>query len=46
MGAGAVSRELLAHEFSALIWGGDPQRAQAAPMWRRIALEPPAARAS
>jgi transposase len=45
-GAGAVSRELLAHEFSALIWGGDPQRAQAAPMWRRIALEPPAARPS
>ncbi|MGH7190261.1 MAG: IS66 family insertion sequence element accessory protein TnpB [Terriglobales bacterium] len=44
--AGAVSRELLAHEFSALIWGGDPQRAQAAPMWRRIALEPPAARPS
>ncbi|MGH8297155.1 MAG: IS66 family insertion sequence element accessory protein TnpB [Steroidobacteraceae bacterium] len=38
-GAGAVSRELLAHEFSALIWGGDPQRAQAAPMWRRIPLE-------
>ena len=30
---------------SALIWGGDPQRAQAAPMWRRIPLEPPAARA-
>ena len=45
-GTGAVSRELLAHEFSALIWGGDPQRAQAAPMWRRIPLEPPAARAS
>jgi transposase len=45
-GSGAVSRQLLAHEFSALIWGGDPQRAQAAPMWRRIALEPPAARAS
>jgi transposase len=44
--AGAVSRELLAHEFSALIWGGDPQRAQAAPMWRRISLEPPAARPS
>ena len=43
--AGAVSRELLAHEFSALIWGGDPQRAQAAPMWRRVALEPPGARA-
>ncbi|MGH7105866.1 MAG: IS66 family insertion sequence element accessory protein TnpB [Terriglobales bacterium] len=39
-GAGAVSRELLAHEFSALIWGGDPQRAQAAPMWRRIPLQP------
>ena len=45
-GTGAVSRELLAHEFSALIWGGDPQRAQAAPMWRRIPLEPPAARPS
>jgi transposase len=45
-GTGTVSRELLAHEFSALIWGGDPQRAQAAPMWRRIALEPPAARPS
>ena len=45
-GAGAVSRELLAHEFSALIWGGDPQRAQAAPMWRRIVLERPAARPS
>ena len=44
--AGALSRELLAHEFSALIWGGDPQRAQAAPMWRRVALEPPAARPS
>ena len=44
--AGAVSRERLAHEFSALIWGADPQRAQAAPMWRRIALEPPAARPS
>jgi transposase len=43
-GTGAVSRELLAHEFSALIWGGDPQRAQAAPMWRRIPLEPPGAR--
>ena len=41
----AVSRRLAAHEFTALIWGGHPQRAQAAPMWRRIPLEPPAARA-
>ncbi|MGH8291597.1 MAG: IS66 family insertion sequence element accessory protein TnpB [Steroidobacteraceae bacterium] len=38
--AGAISRELLAHEFSALIWGGDPQRAHAAPMWRRIPFQP------
>ena len=45
-GAGAVSRELLAHEFSALIWGGNPERAQAAPMWRRIPIDPPVARPS
>ena len=42
----ALGRRLAAHEFTALIWGGDPQRAQAAPMWRRIPLEPPAARAA
>lgn len=35
--ADATSRQLMAHELSALIWGGDPQGAQAAPMWRRIA---------
>jgi transposase len=32
----AASRQLLAHELQALIWGGDPDRAQAAPMWRRL----------
>lgn len=37
----AASRRLAVHEFTALIWGGDPQRAQAAPMWRRVALDPP-----
>jgi transposase len=44
--AGAVSRELLAHEFTALIWGGNPSSAQAAPIWRRIPLAAPEARAS
>jgi transposase len=39
--ADATSRLLLAHEFTTLIWGGNPQLAQAAPMWRRIALDPP-----
>jgi transposase len=38
-GASAVSRQLLAHELQTLIWGGDPTRAQAAPMWRRIPVE-------
>ena len=35
---------LLAHEFQTLIWGGDPSLAQAAPLWRRVSLEPPPAR--
>jgi transposase len=30
---------LMAHEFQALLWGGDPSRAQAAPMWRRLGTE-------
>jgi len=42
----AASRQLLAHEFTALIWGGNPQLAQAAPMWRRLPTEPPAVRPS
>lgn len=42
----AASRQLLAHEFTALIWGGNPQLAQAAPMWRRLPIEPPVARPS
>ncbi len=44
--ADAASRQLLAHEFTALIWGGNPERAQAAPMWRRIPIDPPVARPS
>ena len=44
--ADAASRQLLAHEFTVLIWGGNPERAQAAPMWRRIPIDPPVARPS
>jgi len=29
---------LWAHEFQALLWGGDPTLAQAAPMWRQVSL--------
>ena len=29
---------LWAHEFQALMWGGDPALAQAAPMWRQVSL--------
>jgi transposase len=36
----SAASPLLAHEFQALIWGGDPARAQAAPMWRRLKIEP------
>lgn len=43
--AAAASRRLLAHELTALIWGADPQRAAAAPMWRRLPLDLPAAAA-
>jgi transposase len=32
----AASRELLTHELYALLMGGDPDQAQAAPMWRRV----------
>ena len=35
---------LLAHEFQTLIWGGDPSLAQAAPLWRRLSIEPSPAR--
>jgi len=37
--ADAASSALMAHEFHALLWGGDPSRAQAAPMWRRLGTE-------
>jgi transposase len=36
----AASRELLAHELHALLMGGDPNQAQAAPMWRRVNVAP------
>jgi transposase len=38
--AGAESRPLMAHELTALIWGGNPERSQVAPMWRRLPIEP------
>lgn len=40
-----ASRQLMAHEFTALIWGGDPSLAQAAPMWRRLCVDPSSLRA-
>jgi transposase len=33
---GQVRRELLAHELQVLLAGGNPERTQAAPQWRRI----------
>jgi hypothetical protein len=44
--AGAGSRQLMAHELTTLIWGGDPVLSPAAPMWRRLPLDSPAARAA
>jgi transposase len=35
----AVVSPLLAHEFQLLIVGGDPSRAQGAPMWRSLGSE-------
>lgn len=35
-GTGAVQRELLAHELSVLLAGGDPCATQAPPQWRRV----------
>jgi transposase len=34
---GAVQHELLAHELNVLLAGGDPERTDAAPVWRRVA---------
>jgi transposase len=34
---GEAQRELLSHELSVLLAGGDPQRTHAAPQWRRVA---------
>lgn len=35
---GEAQRELLSHELSVLLAGGDPQRTHAAPQWRRVTL--------
>lgn len=35
---GEVHRELLSHELSVLLAGGDPERTHAAPQWRPVAL--------
>lgn len=35
-----VQRELLSHELAVLLAGGDPERTQAAPQWRRVVPSP------
>ena len=40
-GNGAVKRELLAHELSVLLYGGNPEATQAAPQWRPVAPPQP-----
>jgi transposase len=39
MDSSSTSRELLTHELQTLLWGGDPDRSQAAPIWRRVRME-------
>jgi transposase len=39
-GNGSIQRELLAHELSVLLYGGNPESTQAAPMWRPIVPAP------
>jgi transposase len=41
-GNGSIQRELLAHELSVLLYGGNPESTQAAPMWRPIVPALPA----
>lgn len=43
--ADVAVKSLLAHEFQALIWGGNPEATQAPPMWRRVSVDPEAVRA-
>lgn len=38
---GTVRRELLAHQLQVLLAGGNPDRTDAAPQWRRVALPAP-----
>jgi transposase len=45
-GADAATRRLMTHEFHALIWGGNPELAQVAPMWRRLPIDPAGERPS
>lgn len=35
---GVVQRELFAHQLSVLLAGGDPDRTNAAPQWRRVTM--------
>lgn len=39
---GEVQRELLAHELTVLLAGGDPERTRAAPQWRPVISGMPA----
>jgi transposase len=42
-GAGAVHRELLAHQFQVLLAGGDAEATSGAPPWRRVETRSPLA---
>jgi transposase len=37
-GSGEAARSLAAHELQLLLWNGNPERADAAPMWRPVAV--------
>jgi transposase len=37
-GDGEAARRLAAHELQLLLWNGNPERADAAPMWRPVAV--------
>ena len=39
-GAGAVQRELLAHQLQVLLAGGDAEATRGAPMWRQLDPQP------
>lgn len=37
-GDGEAARSLAAHELQLLLWNGNPERADTAPMWRPVAV--------